>query len=92
MKISVVFLIFCTFVLFLRASAFKFLESDWSGVIESAGKINGVETRNNEELSTKAEKAIKKLIEKHLAKKKAARNRFKKNVQPTEVKAVLEKS
>jgi len=40
------------------------------GVVEGFGRINGTETDNNDEMSSKAEQAIRKIVEKHLGNKK----------------------
>lgn len=40
------------------------------GVVEGFGRINGTETDNNDEMSSKAEQAIRRIVEKHLGNKK----------------------
>lgn len=61
MKIALIFL---TLFIFANAKPFEF--GGWTGVVNSFGKINGVESSNNDEMNTKAEKVLKGLIEKHL--------------------------
>lgn len=61
MKIALIFL-----TLFVLSNAFPFQINGWTGVINSFGKINGVESENNDEMNSKAEAVIKGLIEKHL--------------------------
>lgn len=59
-------LIFLTLFIFANAKPFEFNMGGWTGVVNSFGKINGVESGNNDEMNTKAEKVIRGLIEKHL--------------------------
>jgi hypothetical protein len=42
----------------------------FKGVVEGFGRINGTETENNDEMSSKAEQAIRRIVEKHLGNKK----------------------
>jgi hypothetical protein len=64
MKIA---LIFVAFLICANAIPLEFNFGGWNGVINSFGKINGVESENHNEMNSKAEKVIKGLIEKHLA-------------------------
>lgn len=59
-------LIFFALLIFTEAIPLEFNVGGWSGVIDSFGKINGAESSNNDEMTSKAEDVIKKLIEKHL--------------------------
>lgn len=63
MKIALIFL---TLFIFANAKPFEFNIGGWTGVVNSFGKIKGVESSNNDEMNTKAEKVLKGLIEKHL--------------------------
>ncbi|KAG5672498.1 hypothetical protein PVAND_002622 [Polypedilum vanderplanki] len=82
----VIFAIFLiTFFVTTHTASRDFNFGGWSGVIESFGKIDGVESENHDEISSKAEQALKKIIEKHLAGKKQAKQQArKKNAQPAQ--------
>lgn len=64
MKIALIFL---TLFIFAHSKPMDFNFGGWSGVINSFGKIKGVESKDHGEINNKAEKVIKGLIEKHLA-------------------------
>lgn len=72
MKITLIFL---TLVVFANSLPFQFNIGGWSGVVNSFGRINGVESHDQEEVNSKAEEVLKGLIEKHL---EGNKNSFKK--------------
>jgi hypothetical protein len=63
MKIALFLL---SYIILVHASPIHFNFGGWNGVINAMGKINGVESENHEETMSKAENALKGLIEKHL--------------------------
>lgn len=81
MRVSLVFLIFSIFALSSDAVPQIITANGWNGIVESFGKINGVETENHDKVSSKAEDAIKKMIQKHLTGKRKAKNGYRKNKQ-----------
>lgn len=82
----IIFTIFLlTYFVTTHAASRDFNFGGWSGVVESFGRIDGVESEDHNEISTKAEQALKKIIEKHLAGKKQAKQQArKKNAQPAQ--------
>ena len=74
MKFTLIFIGILTFIAVKSSCAPK--EYDFGffkGVVEGFGRINGTETDNNDEMSSKAEQAIRKIVEKHLGNKKKNR-------------------
>lgn len=61
MKIALIFL-----TLFVACNAFQFNTGGWTGVVNSFGRINGVESTDQNEMNSKAEEKIRGIIEKHL--------------------------
>lgn len=62
-----VVILFVSFLICVHSAPFDFNMGGWSGVINSFGTINGVESQDKNELSLKAETVLKGLIEKHLS-------------------------
>lgn len=86
MNVAVVFFIFASLAIITHSQEFKF--GGWSGVVEGFGRIDGKETSDNQQMSSKAEQTLKKLIEKHLSNKKKNRNQAAAVKQETPEKVI----
>lgn len=88
MKFTTVFIILSSILIFqIKCDTKEFNFGGWKGIVESFGRIDGKESNNNDEMSSKAELAIKRVIEKHLANKKknkVQRNGTKKDIPANE--------
>jgi hypothetical protein len=74
MRVALIFVFsVASLVVSCQAGSKAFNFGGWSGMVESFGRIDGVESENHDEISSKAEQALKKMIEKHLAGKKQAK-------------------
>lgn len=76
MKVTLLVCIVVIIVASAESAMKEFNFGGWSGVVESFGKIDGVESENHDQVQSKAEQVIKKLIEKHLAGKKQAKKQI----------------
>lgn len=83
MKFTLIFIGLLAFIVVptINAREFGFFQ-----IVEGSGRINGTDTDNKDEISLKAEQAIRKIVEKHLLNKK--KNRAQKLEAKRETKEV----
>lgn len=79
-------LIFISLLALIAVSTINAKEFGFFEIVEGSGRINGTETDNKDEISLKAEQAIRRIIDKHLFNKK--KNRAQKLEAKREAKEV----